>query len=82
VARFNQVVILTNAKLKIGKGGKKIELIGRNSLRRRRSPLNCSAIYEEEEEEEKEEEGDDDDLSKWIRANRVMQWCIFNWCYT
>jgi len=38
---------LTNAKLKTGKRGKKIELTGRRPLRGRRFALDCSAVSEE-----------------------------------
>jgi len=41
--------ILINAKLQTGKGGQNTELTGRSPLRRRRSSLDCSAIYEKEE---------------------------------
>ena len=44
--------VFTNAKLQIGKRGKKIELTGRSPLKRQGSALDCSAIEEEEEEEE------------------------------
>jgi hypothetical protein len=53
--------ILINAELKIGKRGKKTELLWRSPLRRRRSVLDCSAI---EEEEEEEEEDDDEEEKK------------------
>jgi hypothetical protein len=36
----------TNAKLRTGKRGQKTEMTGRNPLRRQRSRLACSAIYE------------------------------------
>ena len=47
--------ILINAKLRIGKRGKK-ELTGRNALRGGRNALGCGVIEEEEQEEEEEEE--------------------------
>jgi hypothetical protein len=42
------------ATFKTGKKVKKSEMIGRSSLRRQLSSLDCSAIQEEEEEEEEE----------------------------
>lgn len=44
--------ILTDEKLKTGKKCQKTEQTGRSPLRRRRSTLDCSAIYEDELEEE------------------------------
>jgi len=46
---FKQVLI--NAKLQIGKGGKKTELTGVSPLRKQRFALDCSALEEEEEED-------------------------------
>jgi len=48
--------ILIDAKLQIGKRGRKTELTGRSPLRRRRAALDCGAIDEEGEEEEVEKE--------------------------
>jgi hypothetical protein len=41
---YKQII---NAKLQIGKRGKKIELTGRSSLRRRKSAVGCSASEED-----------------------------------
>ena len=46
------IQILTNEKLKTGKKCQKAEQTGRSPLRRRRSTLGCSAIYEDKLEEE------------------------------
>ena len=43
--------VLINAKLQIGKGGKKTELTGVSSLRRQRFALDCSVLKEEEEDD-------------------------------
>ena len=48
---WNCVQILINAKLQIGKRGKKSEVTGRSQLKRRRAALDTSAVEEEEEEE-------------------------------
>jgi len=52
--------ILLSAKLQIGKRGKKTEVIGRSSAKRRRSALDCRAVEEEDEEEEKEEKEEEE----------------------
>ena len=65
----NKEQILINAKLQIGKRGKKTEFTGRSTVGRRRSALDCIGLYwtagppkkeerEEGEEEEEEEEGE------------------------
>jgi hypothetical protein len=42
-----------NANLKTGKGGQETELNGKSSLRRRRIPLDCSAVMRKEKQKKK-----------------------------
>ena len=73
---------INKRKIKNWNGRSKTKLTGKSLSRRRRSPFNSSAREGGRGEEEEEEKEEEEDLSKWIRANRVMQWCIFNECYT
>ena len=47
--------VLINAELITGKKRQETELTGRSPLGRRRSALDCTAIWEEKEEEEEED---------------------------
>jgi len=72
------IQILISAKIKTGKAGKTIELTGRSPLRRRRSTLDCSVIYEEEQEQEEQEQeydDDDDDDEKRRRGGGRRSYC-------